>query len=569
MDPAVIRDAIKAMQEAEAVFESAVEASDNAPPDPGFAQRIRAVAEASLKRADALAQADLIPGFRWTPVPDPHPVIGSHELRPGGNRPGPAHMWQSYDMAVERLAIHVQGNVLSFVADEFREIGWVLNEIADALEQRLPSATSHRTPVCAMRRKGGDMSRVRGPKAGPQFPDSAGLICGPWATAVRPAITGIDHAAGLCGSRLPALHVRGRSGSQLPVEIGVSWSCCRRGGRRWMGRSAHGSSVMSDRRAAGSGNLEGGAVHREAGGRVGTGCRVGLDLDERVVRRHVARLEAAGWLGRMPWVWGEGSVVWLTGTGFEASDSALSAPVKSPPRRRRSRTAYSSRGRRRDGAPRPRLAVRTRAGGRHRPWAVRMRDERGYRKQLPDLAVWRRGAERPVAIVGEEGHRREDRQRLILEGWRDAILGRAVRRRPVRLRQRRRRHEDQAPRQEGPAQPAEVYRCIATHRRGDPRDRPRPRRRRSRPHASASGHAPEVGSDGRQLRLVPAVAPAPASAARRPRRSSQRNRPRLPPSGSGAIGRSSVSPSRGRVGDGVGDEDAYKLGPFLPARLLA
>jgi hypothetical protein len=50
-----------------------------------------------------------------------------------------------------------------------------------------------------------------------------------------------------------------------------------------------------------------------------------------------------------------------------------------------------------------------------------MRDERGYRKQLPDLAVWRRGAERPVAIVGEEGHRREDRQRMILEGWREAI----------------------------------------------------------------------------------------------------------------------------------------------------
>ncbi len=51
-----------------------------------------------------------------------------------------------------------------------------------------------------------------------------------------------------------------------------------------------------------------------------------------------------------------------------------------------------------------------------------MRDERGKRKQLPDLAVWRRGAELPVALVAEEGHRCEDRQRLILEGWRDAVL---------------------------------------------------------------------------------------------------------------------------------------------------
>jgi excisionase family DNA binding protein len=138
MDPAVIREAIKAMQEAEAVFETAVELSDNAPPDPGFPQRIRAVAKASLQRAEALSKADLIPGFRWTPVSDPDPVVRSHELRPRGNRPGPPHKWQSYDMAVERLSIAVQGNVISLVTDEFREIGWVLNEIADDLEPRAP-----------------------------------------------------------------------------------------------------------------------------------------------------------------------------------------------------------------------------------------------------------------------------------------------------------------------------------------------------------------------------------------------------------------------------------------------
>ena len=135
-DPAVIRDALKGMQEAEAVFDTAVGASDNAPPDPGFPERIRAVGEASLQRAEALSKADSIPGFRWTPVSEPDPVIRSHELRPGGNRPGPPHKWQSYDMAVERLSIAVQGNVTGLVADEFREIGWVLNEIADDLEPK-------------------------------------------------------------------------------------------------------------------------------------------------------------------------------------------------------------------------------------------------------------------------------------------------------------------------------------------------------------------------------------------------------------------------------------------------
>ena len=53
----------------------------------------------------------------------------------GGNRPGPLGKWQSYDMAVERLSIAAQGNVISLVADEFREIGTVLNEIADELER--------------------------------------------------------------------------------------------------------------------------------------------------------------------------------------------------------------------------------------------------------------------------------------------------------------------------------------------------------------------------------------------------------------------------------------------------
>ncbi len=134
MDPAVIPAAIKRMQEAEAAFDVAVGASNNAPPDPGFPSRMRAVAAACLQRAEALDQADRIPGFRWTPVSAPDSVIPSHELRAGGNRPGAPSKWQTYDMAVERLSIAVEGNVISLVSHEFREIGWVLNEIADELE---------------------------------------------------------------------------------------------------------------------------------------------------------------------------------------------------------------------------------------------------------------------------------------------------------------------------------------------------------------------------------------------------------------------------------------------------
>lgn len=58
---------------------------------------------------------------------------------------------------------------------------------------------------------------------------------------------------------------------------------------------------------------------------------VGLDLDQRVVRRHVAKLEAAGWLAREPWIWGEGSVVWLTAAGIDGAGLGGVRPLKSPP----------------------------------------------------------------------------------------------------------------------------------------------------------------------------------------------------------------------------------------------
>ena len=50
-----------------------------------------------------------------------------------------------------------------------------------------------------------------------------------------------------------------------------------------------------------------------------------------------------------------------------------------------------------------------------------MRCERGYTKQLPDLAVWLKRSGPPVALISESGGRREDRQKKILEGWRDAV----------------------------------------------------------------------------------------------------------------------------------------------------
>ncbi|MGP0049828.1 MAG: hypothetical protein ACLPZR_13390 [Solirubrobacteraceae bacterium] len=132
--PEVMRAAVKDLQDAGAVWDAALDASENAPPDPGFVGRLRAIAEAAERQQEALGRARLIPAFMWKPVPDAENMVLSHELRPGGNRPGPEHLWQSFDRTVDRLALAMEGNVASFVYDEYMELGIVLRKIVAALE---------------------------------------------------------------------------------------------------------------------------------------------------------------------------------------------------------------------------------------------------------------------------------------------------------------------------------------------------------------------------------------------------------------------------------------------------
>ena len=115
--------------------------------------------------------------------------------------------------------------------------------------------------------------------------------------------------------------------------------------------------------------------------------------------------------------------MWLTGAGIERVGLGGVRPVKTPPRsttiahgvlvgwsaaraEHRGRTWKSAR----------ELAVE------RETWAVTARCERGYTEQLPDLAVWLERSGPPVALIAESGGRREDRQKMILEGWHNGIL---------------------------------------------------------------------------------------------------------------------------------------------------
>jgi hypothetical protein len=161
-------------------------------------------------------------------------------------------------------------------------------------------------------------------------------------------------------------------------------------------------------------------------GRVGVvslpAVEVALGLNQRVVRRHVAKLEGVGWLAREPWIWGEGSVAWLTSLGTKSAGLGGLRPVKAPPAMTTITHAVLV------GWSAARLERRGRAWQSARElaldpgrWSVTARCERGYTEQLPDLVGWVKPSTSPIALIAESGGRREDRQKMILEGWRDAV----------------------------------------------------------------------------------------------------------------------------------------------------
>lgn len=150
---------------------------------------------------------------------------------------------------------------------------------------------------------------------------------------------------------------------------------------------------------------------------------IGLALAERVVRRHVAKLEAIGWLRRTAALRGQGSLVWLTPAGYEGLGLEL-APVKAP-------AVFSATTRRS-----VEIAWAAANAARHdlrwlsareltiqrETWQITVANERGDTSyQLPDLVLWPPNSPLPVAIVLERDYQHPRRRRAALQGWQAAI----------------------------------------------------------------------------------------------------------------------------------------------------
>ena len=129
------RVAIEQVQLADQRWSQALEASEQAPPDLGFAQRLRAIANAAEQEAAALRHADLL-GLAHRPHPGARNMQLSHELRPGtSSRRGPPELWTQFDQAVADLGEALEGVALSAIARAFGELSEVARELATEIER--------------------------------------------------------------------------------------------------------------------------------------------------------------------------------------------------------------------------------------------------------------------------------------------------------------------------------------------------------------------------------------------------------------------------------------------------
>lgn len=123
---------MRAVREAGEGWAAAMRAHKLAPPDAGFAERLRALANAAETEQLTWEHAHAA-GLMWRPVPGAENAQPPYELRPGTGRRGPEELWARFDAAVDTLNQAITRSDAAVVADAFGEIAQEANALADAV----------------------------------------------------------------------------------------------------------------------------------------------------------------------------------------------------------------------------------------------------------------------------------------------------------------------------------------------------------------------------------------------------------------------------------------------------
>lgn len=134
---------MRAVRHASEGWATAMRAHKLAPPDAGFAQRLRDLAEAAAAEQVAWEHAHAA-GLLWRPVPGAEHAAPPYELRPGTGRRGPVDLWERFDRAVAVLNTAITGSDAATVADAFGDMAEVAAQLADAVAREDQAAGTGR-----------------------------------------------------------------------------------------------------------------------------------------------------------------------------------------------------------------------------------------------------------------------------------------------------------------------------------------------------------------------------------------------------------------------------------------
>jgi hypothetical protein len=126
------RRVMRAVRDASAGWAQAMRAHKLAPPDAGFAARLRGLAEAAAREQIAWEKAHAA-GLHWRPVPGAEKAEPPYELQQGTGRRGPEELWKRFDTAVAQLNRAITGSSATTVAAAFGGLADAASDLAAAV----------------------------------------------------------------------------------------------------------------------------------------------------------------------------------------------------------------------------------------------------------------------------------------------------------------------------------------------------------------------------------------------------------------------------------------------------
>lgn len=123
---------MRAVRQAGDDWAQAMRAHKLAPPDAGFAARLRALSEAAGREQVAWEHAHAA-GLMWRPIPGAESAEPPYELRPGTGRRGPDELWTRFDSSVAALNRAITGSSAATVADAFGDLSEAAAALAGAV----------------------------------------------------------------------------------------------------------------------------------------------------------------------------------------------------------------------------------------------------------------------------------------------------------------------------------------------------------------------------------------------------------------------------------------------------